>query len=64
MEKTVLIDTNLFLDDQNIIYKLARDYDKILIPIKVLEELDDKKYHKDLSYSARNAIREWNDCFC
>ena len=57
MEKTVLIDTNLFLDDQNIIYKLARDYDKILIPIKVLEELDDKKYHKDLSYSARNAIR-------
>jgi PhoH-like ATPase len=57
MEKTVLIDTNLYLDDQNIIYKLAREYDKILIPIKVLEELDDKKYHKDLSYSARNAIR-------
>lgn len=57
MEKTVLIDTNLYLDDQNIIYKLAKQYGKILIPIKVLEELDDKKYNKDLSYSARNAIR-------
>jgi PhoH-like ATPase len=57
MEKTVLIDTNLYLDDQNIIYKLARQYDKILIPITVLKELDRHKYNKDLSYSARNAIQ-------
>ena len=57
MEKTVLIDTNLYLDDQNIIYKLAKDYDKILIPVTVLKELDKKKYEKDLSYSARNAIQ-------
>ena len=57
MEKTVLIDTNLYLDDQNIIYKLSRDYDKVLIPVTVLKELDKKKYEKDLSYSARNAIQ-------
>ena len=57
MEKTVLIDTNLYLDDPNIIMKLAGQYDKILIPVTVLKELDKKKYHKDLAYSARNAIR-------
>lgn len=57
MEKTVLIDTNLYLDDANIIYKLSTQYDKILIPIMVLKELDKKKFNKDLSYSARNAIQ-------
>jgi PhoH-like ATPase len=57
MEKIVLIDTNMYLDDANIITKLSRDYDKILIPITVLKELDKKKYHKDLSYSARSAIQ-------
>jgi PhoH-like ATPase len=57
MEKTVLIDTNLYLDDPNIIYKLAKDFDKILLPITVLKEIDKKKYTKDLSYSARAAIR-------
>jgi PhoH-like ATPase len=57
MDKTVLIDTNLYLDDPNIINKLAGQYDKILIPVTVLKELDKKKYHKDLAYSARNAIR-------
>jgi len=57
MDKTVLIDTNLYLDDAEIIYKLSRDYDKILIPITVLKELDKHKFNKDLAYSARNAIR-------
>lgn len=57
MEKTVLIDTNLYLDDQNIIFKLSRDFDKILIPVTVLKELDRHKYNRDLSYSARNAIQ-------
>lgn len=57
MEKTVLIDTNLYLDDQNIIYKLSRQYDKILIPVTVLKELDKHKFNRDLSYSARNAIQ-------
>ena len=57
MENTVLIDTNLYLDDADIIYKLSSDFNKILIPITVLKELDKKKYEKDLSYSARNAIK-------
>ncbi len=57
MEKTVLIDTNLYLDDAKIIYKLSKEYDKILIPITILKELDQKKFDKNLSYSARNAIR-------
>ena len=57
MDKKVLIDTNLYLDDAEIIYKLSRDYDKILIPVTVLKELDKHKFNKDLAYSARNAIR-------
>lgn len=57
MEKIVLIDTNLYLDDANIINKLSAKYDKVLIPLMVLKELDKKKRDKDLSYSARNAIQ-------
>lgn len=57
MNTIVLIDTNLYLDDSNIINKLSTEFDKILIPITVLKELDKHKYNKDLSYSARNAIR-------
>ena len=49
MEKIVLIDTNLYLDDPNIIYKLANSHNKILIPITVLKELDKHKFNKDLS---------------
>jgi PhoH-like ATPase len=56
MKKTILIDTNLLLDDANVIYKLSKEYEKILLPLTVLKELDDKKYNPDLSYSARNAI--------
>jgi len=56
MPKTITIDTNLLLDDSNIIYKLSKEYDCILIPHTVLKELDKHKYNQDLSYSARNAI--------
>ena len=56
MSNTITIDTNLLLDDANIIYKLSKDYDYILIPRTVLKELDKHKYDADLSYSARNAI--------
>jgi len=56
MPKSVLIDTNLLLDDSNIINKLAKEFEEILIPRTVLKELDKHKYDKDLSYSARNAI--------
>lgn len=57
MEKIILIDTNLYLDDANIISKLSATYDKILVPVTVLKELDKHKYNKDLSFSARNAIQ-------
>ena len=56
MGQDILIDTNLLLDDANVIYKLSKEYEKIIIPLTVLKELDDKKYNPNLSYSARNAI--------
>jgi len=56
MSNTITIDTNLLLDDPNIIYKLSKDYSYVLIPRTVLKELDKHKYDPDLSYSARNAI--------
>lgn len=57
MSKKILIDTNLILDDSNILYKLSREYESIVIPLTVLKELDKHKYNKDLSYSARAAIK-------
>ncbi len=57
MTKSILIDTNLLLDDSNIIYKLSKEYDEIVIPNVVLKELDKHKYNPELSYSARNAIK-------
>ena len=57
MGRTILIDTNLLLDDANIIFKLSREYEKILVPLTVLKELDNHKYNPNLSYSARNAIQ-------
>lgn len=57
MGRNILIDTNLLLDDVNVIYKLSKEYEKIVIPLTVLKELDDKKYNPNLSYSARNAIQ-------
>lgn len=58
MVKSIILDTNLLLDDARIIFKLSKIYDKIVIPITVLKELDKHKQNKDLSYSARNAIYE------
>jgi PhoH-like ATPase len=57
MQRTITIDTNLLLDDENIIFKLSKEYDTILIPVTVLKELDKHKYSHELSYSARSAIR-------
>lgn len=57
MSNIVLIDTNLYLDDANILNKIINTDSKILIPFTVLRELDKHKTNKDLSYSARAAIR-------
>lgn len=56
MGQNIIIDTNLLLDDANVLYKLSKEYKKIVIPLTVLKELDDKKYDPNLSYSARTAI--------
>lgn len=52
----IVIDTNVLLDDADIIFKLSKKYDKVVIPLTVLRELDKHKFNPDLSYSARNAI--------
>lgn len=52
----ILVDTNLLLDEPNIIFKLKNDYDVIVISAVVLKELDKHKFNPDLSYSARAAI--------
>jgi PhoH-like ATPase len=52
----ILVDTNLLLDEPNILFKLKVDYDKIVMSIVVLKELDKHKNNPDLSYSARAAI--------
>ncbi len=57
MSKSIIIDTNLLLDDPEIIFKLSQDYDTIVFPITVVKELDKHKHNKDLAYSARAAIR-------
>lgn len=57
MPNSVSIDTNLLIDDDKIIFKLAKEYDQIVITVTVLKELDKHKYDPNLSYSARRAIQ-------
>jgi PhoH-like ATPase len=64
--KHILIDTNLLLDDPEIPFKLSKEYDKVVITITVLKELDRHKFNPDLAYSARqaiNSIREFKNNF-
>lgn len=56
--RKIVIDTNILLDDPTVLYKLSKEYEKVVIPITVLKELDKHKFNKDLSYSARSAIHE------
>lgn len=58
---SVVVDTNLLLDDENILYKLSKTYKKIVIPITVLKELDFLKYRIETAFSARKAIRAINE---
>lgn len=57
IDKKVIVDTNLLLDDSKILYKLINNYKQIVIPIAVLKELDKHKFKKDTAFSARQAIR-------
>ncbi len=53
----ILVDTNLLLDDPDILFKLKDEYDVIVLSVVVLKELDRHKFNRDLAYSARAAIR-------
>ncbi len=57
LKEKVVIDTNLLLDDSKILFKLTKEYKKIVIPITVLKELDKHKFKQATSFSARQAIR-------
>ena len=53
---TYVIDTNVYLTDANCIYKFGRN--DILLPIKVLEEIDKHKKRQDgVGANARHIIR-------
>jgi PhoH-like ATPase len=53
VEKPTILDTNILLDYPDII----SDYDNILMPVTVLNELDNHKNSPTLGYGARRAIR-------
>lgn len=60
MTKSFILDTNVLLNDPMAPYKFGSH--RIIIPMAVLEELDDIKMRKnDLSFDARAAIRVIND---
>ncbi len=55
-KKLFILDTNVILHDYNCIYSF--DNNDVVIPITVLEELDQfKKGHDQINYNARNFIR-------
>ena len=53
----ITVDTNLLIDDENILLKLSKRFDVVVIPLTVLKELDKLKNRPETSYSARRAIR-------
>jgi len=57
MTKKIVVDTNILMDDSEIIYKLLNDYDQIIFALTTIKELDQHKFNKDKSYSARCALR-------
>lgn len=60
MTKCFILDTNVLLNDPTAPFKFGAHH--IVIPMAVLEELDNIKMRKnDLSYDARQAIRTIND---
>ena len=55
--KKIVVDTNIIMDDSEIIYKLLKDYDQIIFALTTIKELDKHKFDKFKSYSARCALR-------
>ena len=57
-EKTcIVVDTNIIMDDNEIMYRLMKEYDIIIFPLTTIKELDKHKFDKNKSYSARCALR-------
>lgn len=57
--KTFIIDTNVLINDPEIINNVKED-EYIILPKKVIDELDKKKLDKNIKEDARNAIRNLN----
>ena len=57
MTNKIVVDTNIIMDDSEIIYKLIKDYDQIIFALTTIKELDKHKFDKYKSYSARCALR-------
>ena len=58
MKKIYLLDTNIYLTDSSCIDIFSREGNDILIPLKVLDEVDKHKKRQDLvGIQARNTIR-------
>jgi PhoH-like ATPase len=56
LKKTYILDTNVYLADSNVLYKYGSN--DILIPFKVLEEIDKHKNRQDAAgYNARCTIK-------
>ena len=55
-KKTYILDTNVYLTDSNAIFSYGNN--DIVVPIKVLEEIDKhKKRHDSVGSNARRIIR-------
>jgi PhoH-like ATPase len=56
MQKTFVLDTSVLIHDSDAMFVFADN--KVVIPMTVIEELDNlKKYRDDVGFSARKAIR-------
>ncbi len=57
MQKSFVLDTNVLIHDNDALYSFADN--KVIIPLSVIEELDNvKKYRDEVGFNARKAARE------
>ena len=57
MKKTYILDTNVFMTNANSVYELRNN--DIIVPLKVLDEIDNHKNRQDgVGLNARLIIKE------
>ena len=62
MTKTCVLDTSVLLaEGRRALYSV--DCDVAVIPLTVIRELESKRSHTELGYTARSALREISDLF-